>query len=118
VETASKLPVTDQLTRHTGASKDFIHDAVHIAPGAACRQRNTFLSSEQLAIKLNDIAVLGAQATSLTQSKEIIPILFLYCKSTQRKVLITGMKGARLPRFFNPLTISTIIFPYPYSVVT
>lgn len=70
VDTASTLPVTDQLTRHTGASKFFISVGIHCPSRSLCFHMNTVLSSEQLAIILNGMPVLGAQATSLTQSRQ------------------------------------------------
>ena len=65
--------MTDQLTLQAGASKVLITVLCHDAPAVACFQMMTVRSSEQLAIVLNATAVLGAQATSLTQSVWLEP---------------------------------------------
>jgi hypothetical protein len=62
------LPVTDQLTRHTGALNECIRVGVHGPSPSSCFQIKTHLSSEQLATILKGIAVFGAHATSRTQS--------------------------------------------------
>jgi hypothetical protein len=61
----------DQLTLQTGASKAFSNVDVQALSRLACFQINTHLSSEQLATMLDAVAMLGAQATSRTQSKEV-----------------------------------------------
>ena len=60
--------MTDQLTRHTGASNVRINVGTHGPSGSDCFQMNTQRSSEQLAMRLNGRAVFGAHATSRTQS--------------------------------------------------
>ena len=66
VDTASTFPVIDQLNRQTGASNAASRLGSHPLP--VCLHIYTVLSSEQLANKLLANPVLGAHATSLTQS--------------------------------------------------
>mmetsp|Transcript_10587 Transcript_10587/g.43767 ORF Transcript_10587/g.43767 Transcript_10587/m.43767 type:complete len:297 (-) Transcript_10587:421-1311(-) len=68
-DTARILPVTDQLTRHTGAPKLCSCTLVHAAPASAWVQICTVPSCDALAIVFLGRPMLGAQAASRTQSE-------------------------------------------------
>mmetsp|Transcript_35861 Transcript_35861/g.60710 ORF Transcript_35861/g.60710 Transcript_35861/m.60710 type:complete len:326 (+) Transcript_35861:55-1032(+) len=69
-ETARRFPVTLQLTRHTGALKGVSVnlETSHAPPSSRRVQIKTVWSSEQEATMLAGVEVLGAHATSRTQS--------------------------------------------------